>query len=363
VVASSGKQTALDVAQKAKADDIVALLSEVTEVDLRDAAGNTALLRACVKGDLPAVAQLLEAGADPEATNEAGDSPRTVGVRRKGVASLLGLSERPWAADEIDSGEPFVGIWRSDDRSAFLADGHQPDPDARSTRGDSALHIAVLLHDRALAESLLERGANPNAKNTVGDTPWSLGLRAGGFDDLLSKHGAKIDVNQQVVTSSHHEAFRVAMAAGDLRGVAQQLVDQTVHPHLLGRWSTPLLLAVRAHDAEMVTMLLAMGCDPLARVADRSLLAQAAGKGNTSVVRALLDGGVPIDEMVLPTAARHGRGEVLAALLEAGAHPAMDLDGLGAEALRVWIDVLMERELFEAAQSATTQLRLVVARG
>ncbi len=269
-----------------------------------------------------------------------------------------------WAAGKIDAGEPFVDLWRSEDRSEFLSDnGLPPDVEARSARGDTALHIAVLLQDRALAVSLLERGADPNAKNAVGDTPWSLSMRSRGLEEALRARGAKIDVNQQVVTGTSDETFRRTMSSGDLRGVAEQLVDGAVHPHLLGQWSTPLSLAVRTEDSEMVSMLLEMGCDPFARVTGRSLLAEAAGKGNAAVLRSLLAGGVGIDEAALSTAARFGRAEALGVLLEAGAKPVMDLEPLGAEALRVWIDVLLERDLFDEARSATAQLRTVAARG
>ena len=95
------------------------------------------------------------------------------------------------------------------------------------TTGDTALHIVTKRRDTLWVRFILQRGANPNIRNSEGLTPLQIAARLGfveGVDELI-KRGAQISVS-------------------DSQG------------------ETPLISAVHQRNHELVGRLLAQGADP-----------------------------------------------------------------------------------------------------
>jgi ankyrin repeat protein len=67
-------------AQYQRAPVVAMLIGAGAEIDARDGWGNTALFRAVFnsRGEGDTIAALLAAGADPDATNDSGVSPRSL---------------------------------------------------------------------------------------------------------------------------------------------------------------------------------------------------------------------------------------------------------------------------------------------
>lgn len=53
---------------------------------------------------------------------------------------------------------------------------YEPSLNARNTRGQTPLHVALDMKDAAAARLLLERGADANTADHAGSTPLSLAL-------------------------------------------------------------------------------------------------------------------------------------------------------------------------------------------
>jgi uncharacterized protein len=127
----------LDLAATGQAEALRArLAAEPERADERSTDGFTALHLACFFGGAPAVAVLLEAGADP---NPASDNPMRVAPLHSAAAAR--------------------------DREAvrlLLAAG--ADPNARQTGGYTALHAAAQHGDEEMSNDLLAHGADPTLR-------------------------------------------------------------------------------------------------------------------------------------------------------------------------------------------------------
>ena len=362
-VLNSSRQIALEVARKNAGrhgdahEAIMDRLASVSAVDVRDAQGRTSLFRAAMKGDLPTVTTLLAAGASANVPDDEGATPATVGALRVDVAAALGVAHAPLALPKRRSKkDPFRALRRS--RSPELVADLA---DTRNPRGDTVLHLAVLLGDEGLVEAALAAGVDVHAKNEVGDTPWSLAIAAAShLEPRLRTAGAKIDIEQQVVTTSALSDLRTAIAAGDLRDVLRRIVDNTVNPHLFGPWSTPLEHAIA--DAAMLELLLGLGCDP--ETCRWSLWRRAAQRGATESLRTLAAREVAATPETL--------AEAMIEALARGPEPALVLAEFGAalpspaslahpDALRALVEVAYARGESELAHQATTELRSVLA--
>lgn len=125
-------------AYNADLESVIRLLADGTPADLRDEKGYTALLwasfRAAVADQVPVIQALMNAGADPNAVTEAGD------------ANCLILA--------VESGnEPAV--------ATLLEGGADVNADAD---GVTALMVAARAGDAAIVNLLLRSGANPAAR-------------------------------------------------------------------------------------------------------------------------------------------------------------------------------------------------------
>lgn len=110
----------------------------------------TALMVAAVKGHVGAVRQLLRSGANPNLADVYGWTPLMRAVYEERAAVVEVLLERP-----------------------------DVDLDVQNDQGATALHLAALKGNEALARALLLAGANPLVKNRSGRTPAESAVDAG----------------------------------------------------------------------------------------------------------------------------------------------------------------------------------------
>ena len=175
--------------------------------------------------------------------------------------------------------------------------------------GDTALHLSAAAHQRRLAESLVNRGADVRARNRRGAEP--LHYAADGspgaehWDPLaqrdvityLIEAGADPDALDKSGVAPLHRAVRTRCAAA-----VAALVEHGADPLLMNKsGSTPLHLAVQntgrsnsgsdaSHDeqARIITLLLRAGARPTDTDTKGKTVADAAA---SDWVRTLLDAG------------------------------------------------------------------------
>jgi ankyrin repeat protein len=227
-------------------------------------------------------------------------------TRQRIDAVKTAVRSNPELVDALDE-EGYPPLQRAViDSYASLQDwllDHGADPNALNSRGETALHLAVLYDrtkDRRTIRALIRRGADPNAPREDGSSPLHVAAGFGTVSSLraLLEGGA----NSHAVSHRGETPLHVAAAPQP---------DRT------------------AEDCRSIVQLLVRGgADPNARTGfGIAPLHQAALVGHVVVVRALLDAGATVDlegpagATALSIAAVSGHAPVVAELLTRGADP------------------------------------------
>jgi ankyrin repeat protein len=302
------------------------------------------LARAVSRGDLPAVTELLGAGADPNIRDAGGYPPIAIAAVKGSpqlVQLLLAAGADPLLPDRLMGASPLhkaaqggvVEVARLLVLAGAFLDAQAP------THGYTPLIDAVWFKRRAMVDYLLEAGANPEVRGHDGTFPLGL-AKHDGLDDI-------------VAVIERHEARRRA------------------------RDSAPLRTAALRGDVTAVTGALRSGADVNERALDgHTPLQDASREGHTAVVRALLDAGADgriLDHLMKATPAHKagymGHAAVAAELVK---RAPLDLDAQGpyngftalhdavwhghAETARVFLDAGARTDLVSLAGRTPAQL-------
>ena len=161
---------------------------------------------------------------------------------------------------------------------------------ARTTDWDNELLEAARNGDLIKVQTLLEKGANPNAKDDDGKTPLHNAVKEGHVEivKLLLEHGANPNAQDDGgLTPLHSAAFHGYVE------IVKLMLEHGANPNaktILGH--TPLHIAVQEGYVEIVKLLLEHRADPNAKDnIGRTPLHYAAQEGCVDVVRILLERG------------------------------------------------------------------------
>lgn len=335
-----------EAAEQGRDADVRQLLRDGVHVDARDRWRRTPLMLAAVCRHLPVVRTLLAHGADPNARDAMTWTAMTYAAYRPSPRfpvhhprwSAIGPSP-PVLDALVDAGgtvrlREAVILGDVALTESLCEDGADPGGDARWFYHDTYLMVATDLGHLEVARTLLDRGADIEGEDDLGDRALMRAAAAGRADlaSLLLERGADLDARNWADVSA------LSMAA--------------IHGHrevvelLLGRGANRGLLdAVAMDDAPLVRALLEThgveGDDP--RYADRSHYHPvgrpamfAVSRGHIEIVGLLLrHGAIHYNEFVgeehplLAEAARHGHLPVVRLLIEAEA----DVNAIGRDGL------------------------------
>lgn len=259
----------IEAAYEGNTVQVQSLIEEGADVNEKDASGRTALMIAANRGHTYVVQLLLERGADANATDNNGLTAMQAAESR-GFQRIVSMLRKFAGA----SGQPEQG-------SALKGAGAPR----------LSLHRAVDEGDFAAVRSLIEAGADVNARSNDEWTPLMLATIKGHTEmvEALLKSGA--DTN-----------------ARNRKG-----------------W-TSLMFAVSMSDADTTRILLSAGANINARDKEgKTALMQAANENNRESVRVLLGEGADVNledhagETVLDIARRRGYDEIVELLRKSGA--------------------------------------------
>jgi ankyrin repeat protein len=360
------------VADAAKSRDREAVRAGVRrheDVNGKQADGATALHWAAQWDDLETADLLLRAGASADAANDLGVTPLSLACVNGSagmVQRLLQSGANPNAA--LGNGEtPLMIAARTgtlEPVAALLAHGAKINA-VEHTQLQSALMWALADRHNDVAQALIERGADIQARSKDGYTPLLFAARAGNDKGvrMLLAHGAHIND----AASDGANALLIATVRGHA-DLARSLLDEgadanadtagfTALHWAAGTWETYLtgmfgiqnnpLSGLQHGKLELVRALLAHGADPNARLrkapprygyldlrlnlAGATPFFLAAMAADREVMQLLVDrGGDPLiatDEHTTPlmAAAGVGRTEGVSPVTESGAIEAVKL--------------------------------------
>ncbi len=299
-----------DYGHRGEADELLTIgdvcfpviVSADADLDAVCRLGYTPLHQAVVRGDLPAVARLLDHGEHIDA----------------GVAEV-----KPFTPDLGATPLQLAAAAGDVDLVRLLLE-RGADANARDARGATALHRAAGVPDAA--RLLLDHRADVTVTDEAGHTPlhWAAADAQGAATvTLLREHRAPMTIDHLGRTPLH-----LAARYGRARAVRELMAsDRAIHA--ADRYgATALHVAAQYGHDTVVTALAGAGALPDAADAfTYTPLHLATAQGGIAAVRALLAAGaaptVTDDQGVTPLhlAARQRRLETAAALLHAGANP------------------------------------------
>ena len=165
-------------ASGAVSEAISALLEAGADVNLASASGNTPLhgaVRSRASGGAhpELLSRLLALGADPNARNGRGETPlyRAAGVGDlQAIRALVEAGADPLARTDDGASALHAAVWRRTRAREVIALLVEIglDVNARNERGRTPLHIARIIDNFTAVRTLLELGADPDARDNAG---------------------------------------------------------------------------------------------------------------------------------------------------------------------------------------------------
>lgn len=299
-------------------DLVEALLLKGTDVNAADRDQWTPLHAAAQKGSLSVGQLLIANGAPVKAVDASGRTPLHVAAERgdvQWVKMLVANGADPGARDKSGRAPIHCAAWEAQWGPVQVLVGEGADVNAADANGYTPLHVAAEHGQARMVKLLLARGANAGLRNAAGKTALAIARE-------LKKLQAV-----ELLEPAEEGALTMALKSGDKETVKSLLEENKKLMEIRVDGLTPLHLAARNGQTEIVEALLAHGADigAMEKTLDGMMpIHEASAGGHKEVVDLLLKKGANVNQMdrsgktPLDWALSKGRQDMAALLREKG---------------------------------------------
>jgi ankyrin repeat protein len=319
--ASSKDLRVLDAVKRRDAHALAALIRAKADVNAAQPDGATALAWAIHLGERSMAESLLGAGAKVNSVDEYGETPLTLAAANGDIAIVQRLLKAGANARNARwNGETALmiaaGAGNLDTVRQLVLNGADVNV-AEPRRGQTALMWAAAEAHADVVGALLEIGADPKAVSKNGFNALAFAVAKNDVASMKRLIAAGLDPN--FTLPSGNKLLMMAMAYGHTEA-AGALLDAGADIGATDRaGNTPLHVAAQAGNLVLVKQLLAKGADPNVRTARSTTQV---GRGGGGGGRAVTGGSLT----PLMIAARANQLDVMKVLVAAGADPKIRAD-------------------------------------
>ncbi|XP_045203576.2 kinase D-interacting substrate of 220 kDa B-like isoform X2 [Mercenaria mercenaria] len=304
---------------------VVNLLENGTiNLEERDENGQTFLMVACQQGEISLARELLDAGIDPNATDNDNWTSLLYAAKDGYLEVCIELLERDADIEHRDLCNWTALMWAAyKGRNEVVQEllDRDADPNIKAEQNMSCLGWAAGRGHLGVVKALLEKGARVNSTDKYGTTPLIWACRKGHAEIVseLLHHGALVDN-----TGMDSLTALLVATKGGYTEVVQALVEHDPNVNAVDKDGfTALTIAAKEGYEDIVQELLPK--DAYVNIADRvgdTILIHAVKGGYTGIVRALLNRYADVDvegnerKTALYWAVEKGHADIVKLLLE-----------------------------------------------
>lgn len=266
-----------------------------SEINARNKNGDTPLSLAVQRNIKKAGEFLLSRGADVFSTNNDDYSPLRLALEDKSGDKTWLLSSQVIKATDGSGNTPlhYSAEWGLPEAISLLIE-KGADPNAKNANGETALYNAVKSNDPNLVNALITKGTNKETRDYMGNTPIHACVRWNSIE--ATKALVKAGLNLNARNTSGKTPLAEAARAGKLNMVTLLLENGADINATDETGKTVLIDAIQSGSTELVRLLLEKGASPLIQeMYGRNAFHEAALLGDPEMITIIrLAGGDPL---------------------------------------------------------------------
>ena len=225
----------------------------------------TALMMACIKGNVGVVSVLLNARTDPNRVNADGDTCLHVAIRtncsKDILQSLIKHGANVNATNKQNLTALMIACTKGNVDAISVLLNAKADPNIPDAYGDTCLQNAVgEINNADVLQAIIVLSANVNATNKWNETALEIALMKGNVNavDILITAGADVNMSDSNSDTYLHNAVRMGCSAQAL----QAIVDHGADVNATNKWNqTAVALALMERNVDAINVLLNVGAD------------------------------------------------------------------------------------------------------
>ena len=275
-------------APMAKIQHIIGLTQDV---NIRNKNGDSPLYLAAVKNMEQVGKLLLEKGADIFSTNKDNNSPLRLALKNGGNLQNWLITSRTIVSTD-GSGNTvlhYAADWEYADAIKTLLE-KGADINAKNANGETCLFNGAKSNNPSIIQLLVDGGASVKERDNLGSTPLHIAVRWGAQKSAEKLIKLGIDINAQNTAGKSPLAEAVIANKYD---VTKYLLENGADPNSSDSNGITILMdTIRAQNAQIVKLLLNYGANPnLQQINGQNAYHEAAYMGNTEIIALIRNAG------------------------------------------------------------------------
>lgn len=236
-------------------EKILYIISLTDDVNIRNSDGNSVLYIACTKEQEQVVKALLQKGGDIFSTNKDSDSPLRIALRSGGRVQdwIINSSTIRKTDGSGNTCLHYAAEWQFKNAIKSLVE-KGADPTAKNANGETVLFSAVKTDNPEIIDTVVLNGTPVNERDNLGSTPLHMAVRWDAAKSIEKLLAMGIDINAQ--NSSGKSAMSEAALSGKMK-TAKVLLNNGADVNssdIAG--STVLMDAIKGQNKYVVKLLL-----------------------------------------------------------------------------------------------------------